>query len=421
MIVQPTRVRLNECIIGNVPFIENINGVVVDNFIVHSIRVYEDLCKAYFTAQLVIEDQLNKTDPYLFAGIPAVLSWAAEPNDTIYTERFRVYSFESKPKENDKYAGMIITINLIGDEYFNDVQNTVVQNFKNIPATVAAAQIHNQYIAENGGVSVAGSRGAIGLDDHPHQVLNMKPIKAIHDLLDKAVSVTVDTSAFVYFRNKDGYVIAPLEELLTSTPVVDDFIHKPGQGADRVEVLAGYKNVIHFRPMTPPSQETAAGVRSGDLDNLLKTTSFYDVKTGNMLNNLLSSGLGSGLSKLPSQAQAFIKSKTPFGARMNFATINEDRQPRGIDKNGPAGYKSKEEAFLAALGFAKKYWITVPMQSGIDITIGKRINVVYPINGVQNQKTLFVVRLIHELQFKTPGQKRFEPAQGSTDMYCVEW
>jgi hypothetical protein len=61
------------------------------------------------------------------------------------------------------------------------------------------------------------------------------------------------------------------------------------------------------------------------------------------------------------------------------------------------------------------------MQTGIDVTIGRRINVIYPIGDRQQAKTLFVGRLIHEIQFKTPGAKTFEAAQGTTDMYCVEW
>lgn len=435
-IVQPTKVSLRTCTIAGVPWLQMGNGVLVENFAVHSIRIYEDMCKPYFTGQLVIEDQLNRTDPYLYPMSEVKIAFMTEPGNKYYAETFRIYSIESKPKENDLYAGMLITINLIGAEYYNDTQNTVMQNFANVPATAAASMIHQQYIAENGGLNLSPSKGMIGLQEHPHQVMNMKPIKAIHDLLDKAISVTVATSAFTYFRNKPGYVMKPLEELLTSAPMAGPrFVHKPAAGASLKEVLTGYENIIHLRPMAPPSQDSAAGPRSAELDSLLKTTSFFDAKTGNFLNKVGSLGMKNTLKALTQNAkQDQIKElmqvadalmgksvKTQFGARMLFNVINEDRQQRTVDKNGPGGYNTAEEAFLAALNFSKKYWVSAPIQTGIDVTVGNRINVLYPVGTRTQTKTLFIARLIHEVQFKTPGQKRFEPAQGSTEMYGVEW
>lgn len=411
---QPTKVLLKVCTIGSVPFIDEDK----ENFTVHSLRIYEDICKAYFTAQLVIEDQINQTDPYLLPATEVVISFMSIPNNKTYTEKFRIYSIESKPKQNDLYAGMIITLNLMGDEYYNDTQNTVMRNFANITATQAAAQIHNQFIQENGGLDTSDSIGIIGQTNHPHQVQNVKPIKAIHDLLDKAVK---GTSAFVYFRNKPGYVIAPLQELMETASINGNFIHKPGQGDELKDILYGYSNIIHFRPMAPPSQETAQGIRSVELDSLMKTSSFFDLKTGNYFQNI--QGLANRANGLAVLGSAIFGKavKSPFGAQMLFNAINEDRQPRQVDKNGPAGHKAAEEAFLASLAYQKKYWVSVPMQSGINVTVGNRINCVYPVGLRPTAKTLFVARLIHELQFKTPGQRKYEPAQGTTDMFAVEW
>lgn len=434
-IIQPTKTSLRQCTIAGVPNAEVRGQQSVENFVVHALRIYEDICKPYFTAQLVIEDQINSTDPYLFPGADVVLSFMSEPNGKVYTESFRIYSIESKPKANDLYAGMIITINLMGNEYYNDTQNTVMQNFTNVPAVTAATTIHNMYLAENGGIRPSPSRGMIGLEEHPHQVMNMKPIKAIHDLLDKAVSLTVATSAFTYFRDKTGYVIAPLEELLTTAPIAGRFIHKPGAGESMVDVLTGYDKIIHIRPMAPASQDTASGPRSAELDSLLKTASFFDAKTGNFLSNASSLGMSRTVKALTNIANKDARAqlmkiseammgnavKSQFGARMMMNVINEDRQQRTVDKNGPGGYNTAEEAFLAALNFSKKYWISVPLQTGINVTVGRRINAIYPVGERQQAKTLFVARLIHEVQFKTPGAKRYEPAQGTTEMFCVDW
>lgn len=428
-ISQPTKAAIRRCIIGNVP---HLNDRGIENFAIHAFRVYEDICKPYFTATLLIEDQMNNTDPYLYPAVNVEISFESLPNNKKYTETFRIYSIESKPKGDDLYGGMLITINLIGEEYYNDVQNTVMQSFDNKTAVSAAVEIHNTFISENGPISATQSTGLIATDKLPHMVQNLKPIKAIHDLLDKAISGTWTTHAFTYFRNKQGYVIAPLQELLTTSPILGNFVHNPASGSDLNKILAGYNEIIHLRPMAPPSQETAAGIRSVELDSLMKTSSFFDVKTGNLFNTSSTQGLQKlvgTLAKIKSTkglsaiGKSLLKDtvKTKFGARMMFAVLNEDRQPRAIDKHGPAGHNSQEEAFVSALNHQKKYWISVPLQSGINITIGNRIKVVYPVNTKRTEKTLFVVRLVHEIQYKTPGSKNYEPVQGTTDMYCIEW
>lgn len=429
MAIQPTSVTLSKCTIGKTPRINPNNGA--ENFVVHSLRVYEDICKAYLTAQLVIEDQLNRTDPYLHPAVQVEISFKTEQSKP-YTEIFRIYSIESKPKENDLVAGMIITLNLIGEEYYNDTQNTVMQNFKNETATSAVAKIHGQFIAENGPLQITPSTGFIGKDDHPHQVMNMKPITAIHNLLDKAISAAWKTSAYTYFRNKDGYVVKPLEQLLRTSPVVAYFTHKPALSESVIDTLYGYNKIIHIRPMAPPSEQTAQGIRNVEIDSLTKTSSFFDLKTGNYITALnglkknvdIFKSLRSNAAKnIADIGNAFLKDsiKSQFGARLLFNAINEDRQDRQIDKNGPGGYNDAEQAFLAALAFTKKYWISVPLESGINVTIGKRINAIYPVETKTTAKTLFVARLIHELQFKTPGSKHYEPVRGTTDMYCVDF
>ena len=114
-------------------------------------------------------------------------------------------------------------------------------------------------------------------------------------------------------------------------------------------------------------------------------------------------------------------SRGNYGGRNMFHIINDFMQARSIAKFGPGGYDKAEEAFLTALTYSPKFWISVPLQSGINCTCGKRITVVYPVVGKMVQKTMFVPRLIHELRF-TEGKDRKTLANiGSTDLYCVDW
>ena len=67
------------------------------------------------------------------------------------------------------------------------------------------------------------------------------------------------------------------------------------------------------------------------------------------------------------------------------------------------------------------------MQTGLNVTCGERIVVLYP-TGTQNNtlvvKTLFVPRLIHELRFTELSENKDRKpvaVQGITDFYGVDW
>jgi hypothetical protein len=153
------------------------------------------------------------------------------------------------------------------------------------------------------------------------------------------------------------------------------------------------------------------------------------MKTGNYIPNIgaFSKLLGLDFVKntpgLAKRIQEMIgqANKNKYGGRMMFSMLDELLQNRQVDKNGPGGYNTTEEAFLATLAYSQKYWVSVPLQTGVNVTCGQRINVIYPINDKLTAKTLFIPRLVHELRM-TEGQKR-NPLNvtGTTDFYCVLW
>lgn len=425
-VIQPTKASLNDCSINGISYRTNA-------FHVTELRVYEDICKAYFTAQLVIETNLNNYENFLAPTVPVIFTFEAPRGDggptKKYIETFRVYSYDSKPMSGDADGRVQHTIQLIGQEYYNDRHNTVQINFANITGTQAARQIHEQYMGTNGSLKMLmPSLGMIGGELHPHQVKNMKPIKAIHDLLDRLVYAQYKSSAPVYYRDKPGYKMAPLQHILENGTIAESFKHMPAQGASLQETMGGYNNVLHMRPLAPAG-ETSAGASGADVANLMKSSSYFDLKTGNYIPNMSAlnkmldldfvkktPGLKGKLQEMLAQAN-----KNKYGGRMLFSMLDELLQKKEVDKNGPGGYNVAQEAFLAALTYAQKYWISVPMQTGLNVTCGQRINVIYPINDKLTAKTLFVPRLIHELRL-TQGEKR-EPLNinGTTDFYCVLW
>lgn len=435
-VIQPTKASLKSCTVNSLPYYEIIGGDVKNNFHVKELRIYEDICKAYFTGQLVIETMLNVSELFIQPTVPVTISFEAPRSDGVptktYTESFRIYSYDSKPLSGGGDARMQHTIQLIGQEYYNDRHNTVLENFANIPGTDAAAKIHDRYMSVNGGLEIKiPSTGLIGQQLHPHQVKNMKPIKAIHDILDRCIYGAYPTCAPVYFRDKPGYVMAPLQHILESGNVLEKFKHVPAQGASLEHTMHGYDNIIHLRPVAPAGESSAAA-SAGTISGMINATSFFDVKSGNYLESFnaaakaLNLPFVNNIPGLKGKIQNMLKqaSRGRFGASMMFTMLDELLQTRQVDKNGPGGYNAKQEAFLTALNYAPKYWISVPLQTGSNVTCGGRINVTFPINDRLTNKTLFVPRLIHELRFTENDQQNKRQAlniNGTTDIYCVQW
>jgi hypothetical protein len=429
---QPTKAKLDRCTIGDISFAESVGGQIQFNYHVKEFRIYEDICKAYFTGQLVIETMLNTYELLLQPTQEVILKFTCPRSDggptRSYQERFRIYSYDSRPIGGGADGRVEHTISLIGQEYYNDKHNVVVQNFKNTTGVSAAQKIHQQYIASNGGLEPSPSVGMIGSDRVPHQVLNKKPFKAIHDILDRCVFSTYQTCAPVYFRRKQGYVMKPLQEILETGPITGSFQHRTAAGSSLQDVFLGYNNVIHMRPLAPPGEDES-GTKASDISGMLKSLAYLDVKRGHFkynigqLQNLLSLPFVKNTPSLKNAAQEMLaeaqKSSRGGMTMMNF--LDTLMQEKNIDKNGPGGYNVKQEAFIAALTYAQKYWVSVPGQTGVNITCGDRINVIYPVGNTPIQKTLFIPRLIHEVRFSQGDDRQPLEVNAKTEIYGVHW
>jgi hypothetical protein len=434
-VIQPTNATLRQCTINGIPFIAFDGTNLQVNFHVKEFRIFEDICKFYFTGQLVIETMQNSYEGLIGPTIPVTISFEAPRSDggptKVYTESFRIYSYDSTPISGGTDARIEHTLQLIGQEFYNDRHNTVMQGFKQIPGTSAAKQIHDQYINVRGSTRVLTSTGLIGSQEVPHQALNVKPVKAIHDILDRVVYASEKTGAPVYFRNKPGYVMSPLKTLIETAAVTESFQHI--LAPNLLDTMQGYNNVIHMRPLAPPGEAQAQAASA--IANLVASKQFLDNKTGNI--QTINAASASSYIKGPNAAR--IKEMLAdssrgglFGGRNLFHIINDFMQNRSIAKTGPGGYKQAEEAFLTALTYAQKYWVSVPLQTGVNVTCGDRIRVTFPIpnpNAGPNDKekmknvtrTFFIPRLIHEIKFTQGKERTVISNKGSTDFYCLLW
>lgn len=436
MIIQQTKAEIRICRVGGLDHVLPSGDAA---YHITEWRVYEDICKPYLTGQLVIETLVNLSEEFIYPTAEVFLEWECPRSDggptRVYSERMRVFSYDSRPIGGGTDVRMQHTLSLIGQEYYNDRHNIVVQRIKNQTATSAAASIHEQYMKDRGptGGSMQvspGSTGLIGKDDIQHAATNKKPMKAIHDLLDRAVYAAWPSCAPVYFRRqaingKSTYVMSPLQKIMEDGSVYKYF-HKPASSSRTPDNLIGYDLVIHFKPIVPPSEHGQAV--AGALGSLLTSTSHFNYKSKQFgtvkpnLGNALSQFTGNAQLKAKVQSAVAEAQRGTLGSSVMMGLIDELMQSASVDKNGPGGYRAKQEAFLTAVAYSRKYWVSVPGQSGLNVSAGDVIEVEYYINGdTPLTKRLFIPRLIHEVRFTRNDDRSPVNNQAVTEIYGVEW
>lgn len=432
--------RLNTCTIGG--FENQLANEV--HFHVSKIQIFEDHCKPYFTAQLVIETYDHNHEWFLYPTSEVFLDFTCPSSDpsfvsTRYRERFRVYSYES---EQMPYGQQMVriqhTISLMGQEFYNDRHNYVNQLDFNTTATDVARKIHNNFVkAENGNLRVTvPSSGMIGSEQIPNKLINQKPFTAINQILGRATWTRYPSCAPVYFRNKQGHVIGPLQQIMESAAPNMTFTEYPGAAQSWMAEFQGrekgYTMIEALKPLSP-SGEASSGVRASEVGNLNKATAWVDMLNGSTkigdgnaskLLGKLGINTSNPLANQKIQAMLAESQKGRTGGLL-FNVINQLMQDRSVDKNGPGNFNIAQEAFVTALTYSDKYWVTVPGQGGQKVTCGDKIVVNFhkPQDSKPKNvtKRLYVARLIHTIEF-TRGQERVGSGdQAKTDIYGVAW
>ena len=439
-IQQPGSVQIISC---------TINGIEsgFGNYKLHEFRIFEDHCKPYFTGQMVIETAQNFYDYLLKPAVDITIVFhcpVSRPSSytaRTYSQKFRLHSYESRPiPQKHGQNKLIHTLSLITQEYHNDKHNTVTENHSNQTGTSAAGKIYNKYLKFERGLNIpVPSSGMIGQQKHANQTINKKPIKAINDILDESVWQQWKSCAPTFFKRSDGHMIAPQEYLLTNGPMSRYSFKQTLGSAARADLMfdGGYNEIITIKPMAPAG-EISSGVRASSVGGLQNAASHLDLLSGTtdnlqkqvskITNALKKNNFFKGNAGAFASATNLLKSasKGQTGARNLFSVINQTLRSRSIQKTGPGGYNTAQEALVTALTYATKYWVVVPGQTGNWVTPGNRIQVSYPVPKGNDKiqvrtKTLYVARLIHEVKLSDPMSGKPVELGGSTELFCVDW
>jgi hypothetical protein len=404
---QPAKTRLRSFIINNVQIRE----------LIKSLSVYETVCKPYLTATVVIRDKENLINNMRLIGGEEV-TFSFDGNERrIYSAKLYILSI-SKAQFQPNLRYLEYTVQLIGKAYFNDRVNLIQQSFKGLTGTDAIKILHDSYVGGDAPLSVlAGSFGLLARDN-PYIVQSAKPFKAIDDVRRTLNFANYKTGNSLYYRDRDQYVLAPLELLFERVSNVQaSFVQRATWGYDIHDYVRAYFSVMKAELDVHGTQSAIGELAS--VANQGKTV--FDLNLMRTVQTVLQQQVSPGKvvgTALVNLVGDILKGKTN-GGEPNFQVM--DTYNRSVETD-TSSKTERERLYATTAKSGPRVNVQVPIQGGAECTVGKGINLQLqpPVGDIDsNTRNLYkgnwlVIDLTHNLTFES--DKLY---QGTTTMKCI--
>ena len=396
-----------------------------------NIKVYESMCTPYIKSELTLIDNGVEGNAGLVVGIAEKTNLPGAPvtfafdggRKTYRRDEQIVLTVDAMPSEENKRV-QVYTIGTIGVSYLDDRKSLVQKQFVNIPATVAAAAVHNEYLPSDGaGLNLkTASLGMIAKDSiGNHPVSNVHPFKAIEDLLRRATYGGAIANPTVYFRDAESFVMAPLQLIFATTSSNYTFIESAALGKEVGDIFLDKKNggIPHGHGSIISAaliikEDDLYGARNNvgqAAAALTQGLRIFDKAINKPAINKMASG--TGLAGLASSVGGAIGTSGGIPNILNFNQLkNELSSDPGINKIA-------SEAFLAKVKDADKYHVKVPIKHGINLTVGQGVtNHILAPAGAGREKQVGGLMLIADLMHDCYFDQR--TLMGTTTMRAVK-
>lgn len=343
-----------------------ISGVDIRLF-VKNLEIHESVCKPYITASAVIDDQNNLINKLrLVGGEPVNISFTGNESRS-YSARLHVLKV-SNAKQSVNLRHMVYTIELIGKAYFNDRVNLVQQAFKGVTGTDAINTIHNQYVGGDAPFSILN--GSIGLlsKNNSYTVKATKPFKAIDDIRKTLNFSGYKTGNSLYYRDRDQYVLAPLEQLFAQLSPQEIFIQKNTWGSSLKDYYDAYRSIMESKMDIHGNQSGIGELAS--VANQGKTV--FDLNVMKIVNQVFPQAVNPGVvvgNALVNLIGTILQGKTN-GGEPNYHVMDTDQRAKETDTSEKT---ERERLYAATAKAGPRLNIKVPIQGGVNCTVGKGI------------------------------------------------
>jgi hypothetical protein len=230
---------------------------------------------------------------------------------------------------------------------------------------------------------------------------SIKPFKAINDIRARLNFAMSKSGNCLYFRDVNSYVLAPLEALFSSLSAQQTFVQRATWGANWYDIVAAENAIISAIAQVDHSEGGSAA--QGDISAAAsqeKTVFDWRTKTDAVVKMASQIGLGQLAGAINGLAGAIAFGS--HGGLPNYQTMDSAHNDVQTDRSDKT---EAERVYAAAAKDGAKWTIKVPIQSGINCTVGQGIFCrLLPAMGDQDQAILaasgglmLVTDLCHEL------------------------
>lgn len=403
-----------------------IKGVDV-KAITRKVAVNESVCTPYLTAELTLLDATNIINGLNIAGgEEVVISFFAPINNKIYDAKLKIMSLEGQ-SQPDSLRSILYRINLIGEVFFKDRTQLVQKGVTGITGTDLIRQIATQYLGSTINIPVP-STGPIATNN-PFTVNNLKPITAIEEIRKRLLFGNTKTGNSLFFRDRDKLNLAPLEYLFSSMTAQERFIQKTTWGANWRDVFESERAIIEAVTMTRQNTNNAAG--RGNVQDVAAAANqgkaVFDMFTGRMFVNQLKAKKISvpnlknitAISSVVDNLIGSIAGAGNMGGAPNIQITDSNRHPNAVD---PTTKTEQERLYSATAKAGPQYRIKVPLQRGINVTVGNGIfaELLPPIGDTNNmvRNPAGGLMLVTDLTHEVYTDNRL--VKGTTTFKCIK-
>jgi hypothetical protein len=355
------------------------NGTDV-RILVHCIRIYETMCKPYITSEITLINENNLVNVLqLEVGDPVTFTIMDSQGKTYSGTQYITGMPEQITTEGPRTE--MVTVVSAGIAYHKDRANMVQSSHLLEPITSSIQAIHSQYIGTPLKVLMP-SLGMIAKKEiGSYIVSNDKPFKAIRDMAARATYGGVSTGATVYFENKFGHVLGPLEHIFATLSAQADLIHTWG---------------TNFKHM----------LGADNADNAIIAAKLYK-KEEDQGPTAGGAGVETSQYLFDQFARTHLLEKAATGLKRIFSVKNGGKQithmmdlARNEASVDPSTKTNAEEAFLAKVKKQPNFLIKCTIEAGMKITVGLGVSVKFiPANGVSDSMDgmYLVADICHEV------------------------
>lgn len=378
----------------------NIKGAECRKITRH-LKVRESICSEYIQLEITIIDPYDVlTNLGVSNGDPVSIAFNAPVNSRVYRQNFLITEIKSR-RSPQNFRTIIYTIQAVGSEYYSDRQNVVQHVTPQMENGISIAQkIWGQFFDSSLRTPVQDCPFRTG--DNSWTINMEKPFTALRKVRERMVFASYKTGNTLLFRDYDGEVLAPMQYLFDTLSAQESYVQSTTWGKKFTSIFETEHAVIDAKIYTRPGAGSGPGTQATASQGKRVFNQFQGKLSTRPEQILASSGFTGSLGSITNLARGI--SSGLLGSMPNIQLSDGNRQDPACD------YTNKTEIERAYLEYVRnqpQYSIKVPLQLGINTTVGKGINVkLLPPSGDLNtiQKTglhgglMFVTDLVHEIE-----------------------